>query len=136
MCFISWFTLTKNNTNLKGISRRWWLLGSNFKLKKTNIMTMLRRNLSGFYHIDNPLFLSIWPNFIPTELEMGFATFGFWPAVGIFKILLFNHVVPWLCFPQLETLPSILMHLQYLGLNRALKGLAYSLLLKIHALYL
>lgn len=57
-------------------------------------MIMLRRNLSGFYHIDDPPFLSIRPNFIPVELETDFVTFDFWPAVGIFKTMLFSHVVP------------------------------------------
>lgn len=61
------------------------------KKNKKNIV--LRRNLCGFYHVDD-LFLSVWTHFLSVQLETGFATFGLWPAAEIFKATLFSHVVP------------------------------------------
>lgn len=62
-------------------------------LKKKQEKHCVRRNLCGFYHVDD-LFLSVWTHFIPVQLETGFATFGFWPTAEIFKATLFSHVVP------------------------------------------
>lgn len=81
--------------------------------------------LHGFCHIEDTIPEHLAKFHIWTTRKQALSALGFWPAVGISELHCFSQVVLWFFSSHLETFLSI-VHLQYFGLDKTLKGFACS----------